>query len=145
MKANDDASYILMKKLSAFAAWLAATAFIGGFGGYFIVPQLAKFYKSNSNYQITQGTITAANPQTHNSCSIRFTVNDNEYNKEGVSCGDQAIGTHITVYFDPKNPELYANTNPLSLSLKELIPFALALIVFPLFFAYNAYKDKRSR
>lgn len=129
----------MSRKSAAFAVWLVTTAFVGIVGGLYIVPQLVSLYALSKTNHVAQGEITETFPQLHSSCEYRYFVDGGIYEQAGRSCGDIQIGHHVTVYFSPSDPSRSVNHDPEALFLNDLMPFVLALVLFPIFAAALAY------
>jgi hypothetical protein len=132
-------------KLAAFASWLAVTAFFGGLGGYYIVPQLIYLHDLAKTNHETTGEIIATYPQIHSTCKYRYLVDGKFYQQTGTSCGDGRIGQQVTVYFSPADPGKSINQCPAALFVNDLLPFVGALTLFPMFAAISAYARARRR
>jgi hypothetical protein len=126
-------------KLAAFAGWLIVTAFIGGIGGYHIVPQLIYLHDLAKSNRVTYGEIIETYPQIHSTCKYRFSVDGHSYDNIGRSCGDSRVGQQVAVYFSPSGPGHSINGDPRAWFINDLIPFVLALVLFPLVAATIAY------
>jgi hypothetical protein len=126
-------------KLAAFTYWLVVIAFVGGVGGYHIVPQILNLYELSKSNRVTHGEIVETYPQMHSTCKYRFAVDGQSYDNIGRSCGDNHVGQQIVVYFSPRDPNDSVNGDPRAWFINDLIPFALALVVFPLMAATIAY------
>lgn len=48
--------------------------------------------------------------------------------------------TKILIYYSPNNPDKSVNRNPKSLFINDLVPFVLAVVLFPLMAAFGTYK-----
>ncbi len=68
----------------------------------------------------------------HSSCN---SVDGRSYERIWRSCGGERIGQSVTVYFSPGDPGKSINGDPSALFLNDLIPFALAVSLFPAFVA----------
>jgi Protein of unknown function (DUF3592) len=130
-------------KLAALAAWLAVTAFFGGIGGYHIVPQLIYLRELAKSNHETKGEIIETYPQMHSTCKYRSFVNGQFYEHTGRSCGNDRVGQQIAVYFSPADPNKSINEYPAALFVNDLIPFVLALVLFPIFAAIVVYQRAR--
>jgi hypothetical protein len=107
-------------KLAALAAWLLVVAFFGVLGGVHIVPQLIYLHDLAKSNRVTYGEIIETYPEMHSTCKYR-----------------------IAVYFSPGDPGKSVNGDPLALFVNDLIPFALALALFPIFAAIVVYRRAR--
>jgi hypothetical protein len=130
-------------KVAALAAWLVVVAFFGGLGGYFIVPQLIYLHDLAKINHETKGEIIETYPQMHSTCKYSYSVEGRLYEQTGKSCGDSSIGQQVTVYFSPGDPNKSVNHEPEAMFLNDLIPFVLALVLFPIFAAVIAYARGR--
>jgi hypothetical protein len=126
-------------KLAALAAWLIALAFFGGIGGWHIVPQLIDLHDLATSNRVTQGSIIETYPQMHLTCRYRYVADGRSYEQTGRSCGNGTVGQQITVYFSAANPSNSLNEDPEAAFVNDLIPFVLALILFPLLAATVTY------
>jgi hypothetical protein len=130
-------------KQAAIAYWLIAVAFIGIVGGFHIVPQLAYLRELAKSNRMTQGEIIETYPQMHSTCKYRYSVEGQRYEQTGRSCGNDHPGQQITVYFSPGDPGKSVNGTPQAWFVNDLIPFVLALALFPIFAAILAYRRAR--
>jgi hypothetical protein len=130
-------------KFAAFAAWSVVIAFFGGLGGYFIVPQLLYLHDLSNSNRVTQGELIETYPQMHSTCKYRYSVDGRIYEQAGRSCGNDHVGQQIRVYFSPSDSGKSSNHNPTELLVNDLIPFGLALVLFPIFAALIAYGGVR--
>jgi hypothetical protein len=126
-------------KFVAFAVWLTGVAFFGGIGGYHIVPQLLYLHDLSKSNRVADGEIVETYPQIHSTCKYRFSVDGNSYDHTGRSCGDGHVGQRIAVYFSPGDPENSIDGDPQAWFINDLIPFVLAVVLFPLGAAAIAY------
>jgi hypothetical protein len=127
------------RKLGALGVWLVAVAFIGGIGGAYIVPQLIYLHDLAAANRVTYGKIIETFPQLHSTCKYRYSVDGRFYEQSGRSCGDGQIGQLVTVYFSSTDPSKSLNQDPQAYFLNDLVPFVLALVLFPIFAAVAAY------
>jgi hypothetical protein len=130
-------------KLAALAAWLLVVAFFGVLGGVHIVPQLIYLHDLAKSNRVTYGEIIETYPEMHSTCKYRYSVEGRLYEHTGRSCGNDQIGQQIAVYFSPGDPGKSVNGDPLALFVNDLIPFALALALFPIFAAIVVYRRAR--
>jgi hypothetical protein len=130
-------------KLAALVAWLAVTAFFGIVGGLHSAPQLIDLYELAKSNRVTLGEITDTYPQMHLTCKYRFSVDGHLYEGTGRSCGNERVGQQVTVYFSPDDPSKSVNGDPAALFVNDLIPFVMALVLFPIFAAIVAYYRAR--
>jgi hypothetical protein len=126
-------------KLAAIVVWLIGIGFIGGIGGYNIMPYLLNLHDLSKSNRVTEGEIIETYPQIHSTCKYRFSVDGHSYNHIGRSCGDSRVGQQVAVYFSPSDPANSINGDPRAWFINDLIPFVLALATFPLFIATIAY------
>jgi hypothetical protein len=130
-------------KVAALAAWLVVVVFFGGIGGSFIIPQLIYLHDLAKSNRAALGEIIETYPQVHSTCKYRYSVEGRLYEQTGRSCGDSGIGQQVTVYFSPGDPSKSVNHDPEALFLNDLIPFVLALALFPIFAAIFVYLRAR--
>ena len=126
-------------RLAAIVTWLIVITFFGGIGGYHIVPQLLYLHDLSKSNRVTQGEIVETYPQMHSTCKYRFSIDHHLYQQYGRSCGDSRIGQQVAVYFSPSDPSNSINGDPHAWFINDLIPFVLALALFPLMSAAVAY------
>jgi len=62
-----------------------------------------------------------------------------------ASCGNDNLGQQTVVYFSPTDPSKSINSYPLALFWNDLIPFLLALTLFPIFGALAVYQSLKRR
>ena len=114
-------------------------------GGYHVLPQLIYFYDLSKSYRVAVGEVIETQPQVHNRCRYRFSWDGRVYEHGGRSCGNDNLGQQIVVYFSPTDPSKSINSYPLALFWNDLIPFLLALTLFPIFGALAVYQSLKRR
>jgi hypothetical protein len=130
----------LNPKQAAIIAWSIVTIFIGGVGGYHIVPQLIYLHDLGESARTASGEIIETYPQMHNTCKYRFAVDNKTYEIIGHSCGNTSTGQKVTAYFSADDPTKSVNSDPKKLFFNDLISFLAAFLLFPIFAAIANYK-----
>jgi hypothetical protein len=79
----------------------------------------------------------------HDTCKYRFAWDGRRvYEHDGKSCGHDSLGGQIVVYFSPNEPSKSVNGHPLALFWNDLVPFAAAFVLFPIFAAFAVYQGR---
>jgi hypothetical protein len=93
---------------------------------------------------VTIGTVVSAQPHNHASVTVRYLVNDKEYERTS-SPYNWPVGTNVTVYYSPKTPQNSLLVEPAEFISQQLPSLVLGTLLVSAFLTAQLFLGKIPR